>query len=134
MSTKHIFSNVAWAGSLKIAGVLATMGVNVLVARMLDVEYVGYYFLTSSLAVFGALVARLGMRQSVVKLVAQNVALGAYGTAAGIIRKVLATTLCGVLITAVVLVLMGNWINLQLYQSTRFNFVIYVIPWLGLLA
>lgn len=134
MSVKRILSNVAWAGSLKIIGVIFTMAVNVLVARLLDVEAAGYYFLTASLAVFGALVARLGMRQSVVKLVARSMALGTVGTAAGVIRKILSTTLIGTVITAGIFLAASGWIDRALYQNSRHPYILFVIPWLGLLA
>ena len=61
-------SNVSWSLCFKFGGLLAAFGANVILARVLAPEEMGVFLVTSSLALFMSLLARIGMKQYLVRL------------------------------------------------------------------
>lgn len=78
-----------WAFVGKVAGALAVLAVNALLARMLPQREVGLYFLVVSLVAIGATVAQLGQGQAVVRLVASAMAKGQEGNARASVERIL---------------------------------------------
>lgn len=134
MSFGKLKSNAVSAAVLKISGVIFAMMVNIFVARLLEIDEVGYYFLISSLAFFGALLARFGMRQSIVKTIAKNIALNKSATARGAARKFLLITITGTFATCLGYLLLRDWIEAALFESDSYPFVYFVMAWLSILA
>ncbi|MDQ6955834.1 MAG: flippase [Mariprofundaceae bacterium] len=65
----------AWAFSGKVVTAFTGLAVNALLARLLPPEELGVYFLAFSLVLFMAVVAQLGLTQSIVRLVAESMAI-----------------------------------------------------------
>ncbi|MEA1866831.1 MAG: oligosaccharide flippase family protein [Thermodesulfobacteriota bacterium] len=78
----------AWAFAGKIITVISSLAVNFLLARLLTPEEMGAYFLTFSLVSVAAMIAQLGLSQTVVRLVAESIGTGQPGRAAADIRIV----------------------------------------------
>ena len=96
----RVFSGIAWTLFLKVVGVLSVLLVNALLARMLSTEELGAYFVITSIVMFGAILARLGLRQAVVRLVAEAVAENLPGK----IRSLLGIVF-GVIVVGIILVI-----------------------------
>lgn len=70
MSTgRRLAGAAAWTLVLKLFGATSGLFVAVILARILTSEELGYFFIAQSTAVFSALIARLGMKQPVVRLI-----------------------------------------------------------------
>jgi len=62
----------AWAFAGKVVTALSGLAISALLARLLTPEEMGAYFLTFSLVSVAAIVAQLGLTQTVVRLVAES--------------------------------------------------------------
>lgn len=78
---KRLMAGAAWAFGAKICGMGSSLVVNALLARMLEPDELGAYFLTVSITAFAAIVASFGLRQTVVRLIAESLANGLPGRA-----------------------------------------------------
>ncbi|MCG7980872.1 MAG: oligosaccharide flippase family protein [gamma proteobacterium symbiont of Clathrolucina costata] len=87
--TKIVFTGAVWALSIKMIGVLSSLSINVILARILSTDEMGAYFILTSLVLFGSLLARYGIKQVVVKIVAESLANNRPGSAADAIWKML---------------------------------------------
>lgn len=74
-------AGAVWALGAKVCGMGSSLVVNGLLARMLAPEELGAYFLTVSITGFAAIVASFGLRQTVVRLIADSLARGLPGRA-----------------------------------------------------
>ena len=72
---RRLLSGGAWASGGRLLMVFTALATNVLVARLLSKEDVGYYFLAFSVVQLGLLVGSLGLEQAVVRFVAGSVGL-----------------------------------------------------------
>lgn len=97
---QRLVSGAAWAFGAKIIGVSSGMVVNALLARMLPPEEMGAYFLVISVVMFAALLARFGLKQTVVLLVAESMALSKPGRARATLRIVYFIVTLGVVAVA----------------------------------
>ena len=93
--TKKIFTGAVWALGIKIIGVLSSLSINVVLARMLSTDEMGAYFVLTSVVLFGSLLARYGIKQVVVKIVAESLAHLKPGSAADAIKKILLIIIIG---------------------------------------
>ncbi len=94
---RSILKDGLWSFAIRMFGVLGTLIIQALLARLLPKEEMGAYYLLFSLVTFGALVARFGMRQTVVKFVAESLALGQGARLRKALRFILYTVTVGVL-------------------------------------
>jgi len=107
-----------WAFSGKVVGVLAGLAVNALLVRLLTQEEMGAYFLTFSLVSFAAIVAQLGLTQTIVRLVAESMGSGRTGRTRQSVIVVLRITAVSVLIVACFLVFgVGQGIAERFFSS-----------------
>lgn len=95
---QRLLSGAAWAFAAKIIGVASGLAVNAFLARMLPPEDMGAYFLLTSVVMFAAIVARFGLKQTVVRLVAESMALGQPGRARATLRIVYVIVTMGAMI------------------------------------
>ena len=68
---KRIVSALAWASVIRILGIASAFLINVVVARLLSVDEVGQYFIAFSVVMFLAILMRLGIKQTTLRLVSQ---------------------------------------------------------------
>jgi len=116
---RRLLSGGAWAFAGKIITVISSLVVNFLLARLLTPEEMGAYFLTFSLVSVAAMIAQLGLSQTVVRLVAESIGTGQPGRAAAAIRIVFRFGAIGSLLMAGFLALgIGAWIARTVFDST----------------
>lgn len=109
----------AWA----LVGKGATLGLNFLtiamVTRLLDLGSAGAYQLSQSLVLVSAMMARLGLDNTVVYLVSSAVAAGNPGRARRAIRTVVVLGACGAAVVGTVLSFGGaEWLGRVVFEST----------------
>ena len=92
---RRVLGGMFWAFSVKAISVLSALAINALLARLLPPDQLGAYFLASSITMFAAIVARFGLRQTIVRLVAEAVARGLPGRAGKTLRIVYLVTTAG---------------------------------------
>ncbi|MDZ7753986.1 MAG: oligosaccharide flippase family protein [Gammaproteobacteria bacterium] len=95
---QRLLSGAAWAFGAKIIGVTSGLAINAFLARMLPTDEMGAYFLITSVVMFAAIVARFGLKQTVVRLVAESMATGQPGRARATLRIVYVIVTLGALI------------------------------------
>lgn len=108
----------AWAFSGKVVTALAGLAVNALLARLLTPEEMGVYFLTFSLVSVSAVVAQLGLNQTVVRIVAESMGTGRPGRARRAVVLVFRYGGLGALLMAAVLGSgLGAWMAIAMFDA-----------------
>lgn len=111
-----------WRGGRWVAfyWTLATVGgvaVDVLVTRLLAPDAAGAYFLIVSLVGAAALVAQLGLANTLVRFLGESLSTADPVRAQQTVRKVLVLALCGTLGVTVALTGGGHWIAVHVFDS-----------------
>ena len=134
--TGKLVTGSAWAFTGKIASAFCGLAANAILARLLIPEALGAYFLTYSLVSIAALVAQLGLGQTVVRLVAESMSRDLPGRAAKSVRLVIRLGGLGVLVVAAALILgAGTWLAWEVFDSTLMAGVITLVPlWVAVTA
>jgi len=115
---KQLLSGGAWAFGGRLGAVLAGLVVNSLLARLLAPDEVGSYFLIVSIVSLAAVVANLGLRQAIVRLVAESIGTGHHGRARRAVQLSLFIASVGALIAGCFLAFGGGaWIGLKVFHS-----------------
>ncbi|QHA93696.1 oligosaccharide flippase family protein [Bacillus sp. N1-1] len=70
--SNRLLNHGIWAMAGKFGTVFLSLLVNSLLARILSPEEVGIYFLLFSIVTFGSYLGMLGLRQTIVKMIAEN--------------------------------------------------------------
>ncbi len=83
----RLLSGGAWAFSGRIISSVATLGANVLLARLLSPEAMGTYFLAFSAVSIFVIIAQWGLGKGVVKLIASEMATENAGRAAAAVKS-----------------------------------------------
>lgn len=96
--TQRLLAGVSWAIVGKIVSVCASLIVNAVLARVLTEEEMGAYFLTVSLTAFAAILGSLGLRQTVVRVIAESLAQKQGGRARETVRIVFRAVAAGSLL------------------------------------
>lgn len=132
----RLMSAGIWVIAAKLASLFAVLGLNMLLARMLTEDEFGAYFLFMGLAIFGGAVARLGMKQSVVRLIAEAVALYEPGKARDALRHIfLICALGGMAIAVLVYFYLGERVALTVFKSPSLMSVVWLLSlWIVLQA
>ena len=133
---KAILTDGMWAFGVKLIGVCGSLFVQALLARMLIKDELGQYFIFFSLATCGAMLARFGMRQTVVKFVAESHALKLGQRLRKALRIMLITVLAGVgIVTAAFYGGAGKLLIESVFDLHVDHQIIWLISlWIALLA
>ena len=116
--SKRLLSGGAWALGVRVAAVVSGLVANALLARLLSPEELGSYFLVVSLVTVSTVIAQLGLGKTVVRLVAESLAIGKPGRARAAVRVVFCYTFLGSIAVAGVLSLgAGRWLATQVFHS-----------------
>lgn len=108
----------AWAFGGKLIAVFTGIGVNALIARLLTPDEMGTYFLLFSLVSIMAVVAQLGLTQTVVRLVAESIGTDRPCRARRmVVLSLRITALSGVMVACLLAFGLGEWIALHLFDS-----------------
>lgn len=110
-------AGAAWALLAKFVGVGGVLVVNALLARMLSPEEMGAYFVTVSIVMFLAILASFGLRQTVVRLVAESIAQELPGKA----RKTMITAFCiagagSIVVSGSYFIFLGDWLASDIFK------------------
>lgn len=85
---KRALSGTAWAFAAKLTGIASGLLVNAFIARVLSPEEFGAYVLLVSVVMFAALIARMGLAQAIVRVMAESIASGMLGRARSSLRLI----------------------------------------------
>ncbi len=108
----------AWAVSGKVVTALAGLGINALLTRLLTPEEMGVYFLTFSLISIAAIVAQLGMTQTIIRLVAESMGTGRPERARQSVILVLRiVAFSGLLVACLMAFGAGQWVAERVFNS-----------------
>lgn len=120
-----LLSGGIWAAGGKVVTMTATLVLNAFVARLLSPTDVGVYFLILSIVPFATALGGMGLREAVVKLVADRIAEGHPGQARAVVGAALRWTILGGAVVAGIFALgAGNWLGVDVFN----------VPHLGELA
>lgn len=146
MSTATLSSEKTLAGRLASGGVwvllgqattaLAGVATNALLARMLTPQEFGAYFMAFSITVMAALLSQVGTHQSVVRLVAGELARGAVADVRGLLSGVLLLLSIGLaLVDGLYLGGGGHWLADHVFRSPLLSGVVALTAvWIALRA
>lgn len=98
--TRRLLSGGAWALGGKLFVGINVLAANFVLARLLSPADLGAYFLIFNGVVLGAVVAQLGMGQTVVRLVAQAMATGRDQVVPRVVNQALRVVLVGAAVVA----------------------------------
>lgn len=114
---QRLLAGAAWAFGAKICGMGSSLVVNAVLARMLTADEMGVYFLTVSVTMFAAIVASFGLRQTVVRLIAESLAQGLPGRAR--VTLVIVFTIAGIgaaLVASSYYLGINDWLSRTVFQ------------------
>ncbi len=94
---RRLLSGGAWAVGGKVGASMIGLATSALLTRLLSRPEVGVYFLAISVVTVGAVIGALGLPKTVVRFVAQSMALDQVGRARGVIYLVLGLGVVGAL-------------------------------------
>ena len=107
----------AWAFSGKFVTALIGLFLNALLARLLSPEEMGAYFLIFSLVMFAAIIAQLGLTNTIVRIVAESMGTGRPSRARHSVILVLRIIAISAMFTACFLAFgAGKWIAEKLFH------------------
>ena len=133
---KRIMSALAWASVIRILGIVAAFLINVAIARLLPVEEVGQYFIAFSVVMFLAILMRLGIKQTTLRLVSRARNDGdprlLQQTIVAVLRFGLLSTGVGSLVLSVGV---AEWIFSEIFHADGLARIsCWVIAWTALLS
>jgi O-antigen/teichoic acid export membrane protein len=105
---RRLLSGGAWAFGGKVAIALAGLISSALLARLLTPQDLGTYFLAYSILNVGTALGSLGLADTVVRLVAQNMGLNLFGRVRRVIGVVLSVGVLGALGVGLAYLLLGD--------------------------
>jgi len=134
--TRRLATGAAWAFFLQAAGSASTIGVNAILARLLSTAEFGSYLLLQSIVVFAAMVARLGLKQTVVRFVAESMSRNQPGRAGHALRIVYWLVTIGALVIGGAYAgLLGAWLASDVFYMPILGTVIGTTTlWIIILA
>jgi len=112
----------AWAFAGKLVTALSGLAISALLSRLLTPEDMGAYFLTFSLVSVAAVVAQLGLTQTIVRLVAESMGTERPSRARQSVLLALRIVAFSGLIVACLLAFgVGEWVSEQVFKSVAMS-------------
>ena len=115
--TGRLLSGSAWALGGRVALAFTGLANNALLARLLDPEDLGVYFIAFSLVSLGAVAGALGLNQTVIRFVSESMALERYGRARSAVTSVMTLGIFGALAAGMLYLLFGGALSKVLFDS-----------------
>lgn len=127
--SQYLFTSTAWVISLRVGNAVLAIVVSAILARLLDPEKLGFYFLIFSVVMISSNLVRAGQGAAAIRLIAEAEALEKLGRA----RQVALLTLYGTTAIALLFALMyygffGPWLFAEFFGSPA------VLGLIGLMA
>ena len=124
---KRLLTGGAWAFAGKILTAISVLAINSLLARLLTPAEMGDYFLTLSLVGFSSIVAQSGLATTIVRLVAESLALGNHCRVRQSIIWVFKITAVSVLVVALILAFGGGgFVSEKVFHSPMMGSVMHI--------
>jgi O-antigen/teichoic acid export membrane protein len=115
---KRLLRGSSWAFGGRLGGAATGILTNALLARMLSPSELGAYFLALSIISFGAVVGSLGLPKTVVRFVAENMALDQFGRTRRVIYTVFGIGVLGTVgVSLAYLLVVGDLVGRYLFHS-----------------
>jgi O-antigen/teichoic acid export membrane protein len=115
---RQFLAGSLWAFSGKVVALLAALTVNALLARLLDPESFGIYFLASSIIAVAGILASLGLNNAVVRLLGELRIVEQGRRARNIIVQCLLIGLCGAVAAGLLIAgPAGTWLAQRVFKS-----------------
>jgi O-antigen/teichoic acid export membrane protein len=132
---RRLASGGAWVLGGRLVAALLVLAANALLARLLLPEELGAYFLAYSLVTVGALVGTLGLDLSVLRFVAESLALEQYDRTRRVLRVVFGLGMLGTLGAGIAYLLLGHLVGGSLFHSPALVMVTGpVAAWMAIMA
>lgn len=133
---RRLMAGMAWVLAGRTVGVMVSLLISALLARMLSPADLGIYFLVFSLVSTAAVVAQLGLNRAVVPLVARALADGNASRAKGVAMGAIHLGALGALGIALILPAgVGRWLVTDVLQTPSLAPLLgYAAAWAMLLA
>lgn len=125
---QRLLSGGAWASAGKLLSSATGLLVTALLARLLTAKEMGAYFLIFSLVSVAAVLAQLGLDQSVVRLVAGSMGKGLPGRARAAVNTVLRCGALGALLVGVLALGTGPLLAQHVFHSPLLASVMSLAP------
>jgi O-antigen/teichoic acid export membrane protein len=114
---RRLLSGSAWALGGRVALAFTGLANNVLLARLLEPEDLGVYFIAFSLVSLGAVAGALGLNQTVIRFVSESMALKRYGRARSAVVSALILGVLGASGVGLLYLLFGGALGMALFDS-----------------
>ena len=126
LSPRHrVIYGSTWVFSGKIIAAFSGLMVNALLTRLLNPAEMGAYFLMFSIVTFAAVFAQLGMKQTVVRVIAQSLGTENPGRARKAVRLAfLYGTVSALVVASIFFFGVGPWLTRNIFDSTLMSGVI----------
>jgi len=126
---RRLLGGSSWVFFGRIATIILGIGINALLARLLEPRELGSYFTSYTLAFSGALIAQLGLDRAVVRIVSAARGTNQPGRARHAIRRILSIGAVGGIVVAVILTFgLGPWLAHHLFHS---ELIAHAMPLIG---
>lgn len=115
---KRILSGGAWALSGKVVTAITGLIMSALLARILEPQDMGAYFILISVVTVAAVAAQSGLHQAIVKLMAEAIGTHQHARASAVISTVAQLSLIAIfIVTVMILAGPGEWIASRIFGS-----------------
>lgn len=133
---KWLFSAFTWSFIAKTLSIISALVINILLVRILTPEEVGTYFLIQSIVTFAAIVARFGLAQTIVRLIAESMARNLPGRVRATLIRAYGITMIGTIIVSGSFYLgVNKWLGLTIFNSILIVSLTNLIAlWIAVLA
>jgi O-antigen/teichoic acid export membrane protein len=124
----RLLSGGKWALAGRVTNVILGLAVSALVARLLTPADMGSYFLGLSVVTVASMAARMGLENTVVKLVAENLALARLTEARRVLRPVyVLATVGAITVGALMSGMLGRWVATVIFGSEALGRVVVLL-------
>ncbi len=113
----ELLKSVGGAFLLRAAGAALAFLLNVAVGRLLGASGAGLYYLSLSVISFAAVIARLGLENTVLRFVASFKDDGDWGQVRGVLRYALIRVGCFSLVLSGVIFIFSKWMEVNVFDS-----------------
>lgn len=115
----RLISGGNWAFAAKVVTSILTVALTAIVARIVSPSNLGTFFLCFSVVTFLSLIARFGLDQVAVRLLAENITKGNFGHVKSIVLKVLLLSSLFLLVILLVMWLgVGDWVASNFFKNS----------------
>lgn len=129
---RKLLSGGFWAFLGKGSTALITLAVNAMLARMLSPGELGVYFIAFSIVMLGATIGTLGLNQTAIRYIADNMVRENTANVIYIVKKTFLFVFIGSVLVGLTYYFSSNWIAQTLFGSMKLGTIsVLVAIWIG---